>query len=337
MDDAILGLVLLCPGAGSLLAMPIAGLLASRQGCRRVMVATTLVMCATLPLLALADSPMTLGLMLFVFGAGMGAMDCAMNIQAVVVERESGRAMMSGFHAFYSIGGFAGSALMTALLSGGLGPAGASSVSTIAMLIVGAVSVWYWRSERVLQGGVMFAWPHGAVILMGSFTFVLFLAEGAIMDWGAVFLTDVRQVAHSEAGSGFVAFSLTMTIARLLGDRLVQRLGRFRIIVLGAICAAAGILLATWVPHWQVTLLGFALVGVGCANIVPALFSMAGQQRVMPEGLAIAAVTTLGYAGILVGPALIGFMAHATSLAIAFACIAAALLGVAIGARWLKH
>jgi predicted MFS family arabinose efflux permease len=337
MDDAMLGVVLLCLGAGSLIAMPLTGVLAARQGCRRVMVVATVMMCAVLPLLEVAGSPTTLGLVLFVFGAGMGAIDCAMNIQAVVVERESGRAMMSGFHAFYSIGGFAGAALMTALLSGGLGPVVATGLSTLAIVLIAAFSIRYWRAERAAPGGAMLAWPHGAVILIGAFAFVLFLAEGAVLDWSAVFLTDVRQLPHSEAGSGFVAFALTMTITRLLGDRLVQRVGRFRMIVLGAICAAAGFLLATWVPHWQTTLLGFALVGLGCANIVPALFSMAGQQKVMPEGLAVAAITTLGYAGILVGPALIGFMAHATSLVIAFTAVAAAVLGVAIAARWLKH
>jgi predicted MFS family arabinose efflux permease len=337
MDDAMLGVVLLCLGAGSLIAMPLTGVLAARQGCRRVMVATAVMMCAMLPLLAVASSPTTLGLVLFVFGAGLGAMDCAMNIQAVVVERESGRAMMSGFHAFFSIGGFAGAALMTALLSGGLGPFGATGLSTLAIVLIAAFSIRYWRAERAAPGGAMLGWPHGAVILIGSFAFLLFLAEGAVLDWSAVFLTDVRRLPPSEAGSGFVAFALTMTITRLLGDRLVQRVGRFRIIVLGAICAAAGFLLATWVPHWPTTLLGFALVGLGCANIVPALFSMAGQQKVMPEGLAVAAITTLGYAGILVGPALIGFMAHATSLVIAFTAVAAAVLGVAIAARWLKH
>lgn len=333
----MLGVVLLCLGAGSLIAMPITGVLASRLGCRRVMVVTTALLCAMLPLLAVAGSPTTLGLALFVFGAGMGAIDCAMNIQAVVVERESGRAMMSGFHAFYSIGGFAGASLMTALLSGGLGLWVATGLSTFVIVLIAAFSGRYWRADRAAPGGAALAWPHGAVILIGSFAFVLFLAEGAVLDWSAVFLTEVRGVAHSEAGSGFVAFSLTMTITRLLGDRLVQRLGRFRIIVIGATCAAAGFLLATRVPHWQTTLLGFALVGVGCANIVPALFSMAGQQRVMPEGLAVAAITTLGYAGILAGPALIGFVAHATSLIIAFTCVAMAVLGVAIAARWLKH
>lgn len=336
MDDAMLGLVLLCLGAGSILAMPLTGVLASRQGCQRVMVASTAMMCAMLPLLAFAASPAALGIALFVFGAGMGAMDCAMNMQAVVVERESGRAMMSGFHAFYSIGGFVGAALMTALLSGGFMLWSATSLAMFGIVLLAVFSARFWRADRVTAGGASFAWPHGVVLLIGLFAFVLFLAEGAILDWSAVFLTEVRQVDAAHAGSGFVAFSLTMTVMRLLGDRLVERMGRLRTIIVGSMCAAAGLLLASWAPHWPTTLFGFALVGLGCANVVPVLFSMTGQQRVMPEGLAVAAVTTLGYAGILAGPALIGVIAHASSLVVAFLCVAAALVGVAISARWLK-
>src|SRR5690606_7113526 len=122
LDEAMLGMVLLCLGAGSLLAMPMAGALAARQGARKVMVVAMLLIGLTLPALAVAPDPLSLGLVLFVFGAAMGAMDCTMNIQAVVVERESGRALMSGFHAFYSIGCFVGAAAMTALLSASMSP-----------------------------------------------------------------------------------------------------------------------------------------------------------------------------------------------------------------------
>ena len=122
LDEGSLGLVLLCLGAGSLLAMPIAGMLAARHGCRAVMIATLVMVIATLPLLAVAPSPLTLGLVLFVFGAGVGACDCVMNMQAIMVERDSGRPMMSGFHAFYSIGGAVGAGAMTALLAFHLPP-----------------------------------------------------------------------------------------------------------------------------------------------------------------------------------------------------------------------
>src|SRR5690606_28916827 len=135
LDEAMLGIVLLCLGAGSLVAMPLAGALAARQGCRRVMVAAMLAASLALPALAVAPGAVGLGVALFVFGAAIGAMDCTMNLQAVAVERESGRALMSGFHAFYSIGGFAGAAAMTALLSAGAAPLPAC-VAAVAVVLV---------------------------------------------------------------------------------------------------------------------------------------------------------------------------------------------------------
>jgi len=336
LDEATLGLVLLCLGTGSLLAMPLTGLLATRLGYRRVMLIALALILLALPLLPLAGSAAWLGLTLFAFGAGVGAMDCAMNMQAVVVERESGRAMMSGFHGFYSVGGFVGAALMTLLLSAGLAPMPAALCMVGALLLLLVFSAPHWRAGRAPHEGPLLAWPHGIVVFIGVLAFVLFLAEGSMLDWSAVFLVEVRQIEPSRAGAGFVAFSLSMTVMRLSGDALVDRLGRRPTMVAGALAAAAGFALATLVPDWRVALAGYVLVGLGCANIVPVLFSMAGEQRAMPESIAIPAISTMGYAGVLAGPALIGFLAHASSLVFAFLCLAAALVMVAISVRWLR-
>ncbi|MEG0186425.1 MAG: MFS transporter, partial [Stenotrophomonas sp.] len=301
INDATLGLVLLCLGAGSLLAMPLSGVLAARLGCRSVMIASTLLICLTVPGLAWAGSAGMLGLVLFVFGAGVGAMDCTMNVQAVAVERDARRVMMSGFHAFFSIGGFLGAASMTALLSAQVPPLVAVLIGVAGMLLAMLLSAAYWHRERM---------PHGIVLFIGVLAFVAFLGEGAMLDWSAVFLSDVRRVDASLAGIGYVIFTLTMTVARLFGDHLVQRIGRQRAIVFGALLAAAGVLLLTLVTPWQAALPGYVLVGLGCANIAPALFSLAGHQTRMPGALAITAVSTLGFAGILAGPALIGFAAN---------------------------
>ncbi|MDU1661671.1 MAG: MFS transporter [Stenotrophomonas maltophilia] len=337
INDATLGLVLLCLGAGSLLAMPLSGVLAARLGCRRVMVASSLLICLTVPGLALAGSAWTLGVVLFVFGAAVGAMDCTMNVQAVIVEREARRVMMSGFHAFFSIGGFLGAASMTVLLSAQLPPLASVLIGVGTMLLVTLLSATYWHSERMPHDTPMLALPHGIVLFIGVLAFVAFLGEGAMLDWSAVFLAEVRQVPRDQAGAGFALFTLAMTAMRLFGDGIVERLGRTRTLVFGGITAAAGFTLATLVPSFPVALAGYVLVGLGCANIVPALFSMAGQQRVMPESIAITAVTTLGYAGILAGPAAIGALAHGTSLGFAFLCVAALLLGVAASARSLAR
>ncbi len=326
----MLGVVLLCLGLGSLLAMPIAGMLAARHGCRPVMLVTVVIMAITLPLLALAPTPLTIGVVLLVFGAAIGAMDCVMNLQAVVVERESGRPMMSGFHAFYSIGALTGAVLVTLLLSAGASEQVATWVVAFGAALVTALSLRHWRTERAAQGGATFALPRGVVVLIGLVCFVTFLTEGSMLDWSAVFLHEVRAIDLEQAGWGFVAFNVAMMVTRLLGDRLVSRLGASRAVLLGGLLASAGFALATLVPSFSIALLGYALVGIGCANIVPVMFTLAGRQTRMPESVAIPAVTTLGYAGVLLGPASIGFIAQHWSLPFAFLLAAFALACVAV-------
>ena len=336
LDEATLGLLLLCLGAGSILAMPIAGLLATRFGCRRVTIGGTLLICLALPLLATAGSIPLLIATLFVFGAGLGIVDSTVNLQAVIVERASGRNMMSGFHGMFSVGGIAGAAGVSALLALGLTPLWAIVVVivlTLAALLKAAPHMLAYGSEST---GPAFAVPHGVVLFIGLLCFTVFLAEGAMLDWSAVFLTTEKQIGEAYAGLGYAAFAVTMTAGRLTGDSIVRHLGARRVIVLGGLFAAAGLALATLAPGWELALAGYALVGIGCSNIVPVLYTAVGKQTVMPENIAVPAITTLGYAGILAGPAAIGFVAHASSLSIAFLLIAAMLVAVAISGRILK-
>ena len=336
LDEATLGLLLLCLGAGSILAMPVAGILATRFGCRRVLIGGTLLICLALPLLATASSMPLLVATLFVFGAGLGCVDSTVNLQAVIVERASGRNMMSGFHGLFSVGGIAGAAGVSALLALGLSPLWAIVVVivlTLAALLKAAPHLLPYGSE---SSGPAFAVPHGVVLFIGLLCFTVFLAEGAMLDWSAVFLTTEKNIGEAYAGLGYAAFALTMTAGRLTGDTIVKRLGARRVIVVGGIFAAAGMALATLAPSWEVSLLGYALVGMGCSNIVPVLYTAVGKQTVMPEHIAVPAITTLGYAGILAGPAAIGFIAHASSLSIAFLLITAMLVAVAISGRILR-
>lgn len=336
LDDAQLGLMLLCLGIGSVLMMPLAGGLAARFGCRRTILAAGTVICLCLPALMLAPSIPVLAAALAVFGASLGVLDVVMNLQAVIVERASGRAMMSGFHGMYSVGGIAGAGGVAGALAWGASPLVAiTGTAVLAALLLAAA-----RGGLLAQGGEgdhpAFALPRGRVLLVGAVCFAMFLSEGAVLDWSAVFLTAERNLDAAYAGLGYAAFALTMTVGRLTGDAIVRRLGTTRVIVLGGLTAAAGLLLATLAPSWEAALVGYALVGAGCSNIVPVLYTAVGKQTLMPESIAVPAITTLGYAGILAGPALIGFVAHASSLSLAFGLIAVALLGVAISGKILK-
>ena len=336
LDEGTLGLLLLCLGVGSILAMPISGALAARFGCRRVLSGGTLLICLALPLLATMTSLPWLVAALFLFGAGLGTVDSTVNLQAVIVERASGKTMMSGFHGMFSLGGIIGAAGVSALLGLGLSPLGATLVVNGVLLVAlfkAAPHLLPYGSE---SSGPAFAIPHGVVLFIGILCFIVFLAEGAVLDWSAVFLTTERAVDTAYAGLGYAAFALTMTVGRLTGDSVVHRLGAKRVIIYGGSIAAAGFLLATLAPMWQAALLGYGLVGAGCSNIVPVLYTAVGKQTLMPEAIAVPAITTIGYAGILAGPALIGFVAHGSSLSFAFGLIALSLVAVAISGKVLK-
>ncbi|QBX40870.1 MFS transporter [Pseudomonas fluorescens] len=336
LDEGTLGLLLLCLGVGSILAMPLAGILATRFGCRKVATGGTLLICAALPLLATVSSIPALIATLFMFGAGLGTVDSTVNLQAVIVERASGKHMMSGFHGLFSLGGIVGAAGVSALLGLGLTPLAAMLV--VVAVLIGALfkAVPHMLPYGSESSGPAFAIPHGIVLFIGGMCFIVFLTEGAALDWSAVFLAQERGIDTAYAGLGYAAFALTMTAGRLLGDRIVRSVGATRIILFGGLLAAAGLFLATFAPSWEAALLGYALVGAGCSNIVPVLYTAVGKQTVMPESIAVPAITTLGYAGILAGPAVIGFVAHASSLSFAFGLMAVLLVAVAIGGKTLK-
>jgi predicted MFS family arabinose efflux permease len=339
LDDADLGLVLLAFGGGSMVSMPLVGWLTHRYGNRKVISVAGLMLCVAIPLLAIVPNALALAAVLLYFGAMLGAVDVAMNAHAVEVERRDGRALMSGFHGLFSIGGLAGAAIMSALLALGLTLwAGALTIALLLALIVlsqrgsllpGVDDATAWSTG--------FRLPRGLVLLLGLLCFVSFLAEGSMLDWSAVLLRDFRGFSAASAGIGYACFSVAMATGRLAGDRLVERLGPVSAVRIGASTAALGFLLAAMAPWPVASLSGFVLIGLGASNIVPVMFSAAGRLPGNPPAISIAAVTMLGYAGLLSGPALIGFMAHASNLPVALAVVAGLLLLVAGSARIVRR
>ena len=327
VDDAGLGLLLLCLGVGSVVAMPVTGVLSSRLGARPIIVAAGIGLALLLPTLAVAATPLTLGLALFGFGAAIGSIDIAINVHAVEVERASSRPLMSGFHAMFSIGGFAGASAMTFLLSARV-DALFSAVMGSVLLVIAIAVAW----PRLLKGssdaqGPLLVRPRGGVLLLAALAAITFLVEGAMLDWSALLLIDTSLVTPAYGGLGYTMFAIAMTLGRIVGDRVVALVGDQGTLRWGGLIAVAGLAVVLLAPGPGVALLGFLLIGLGASNIVPVLFRQAGAQRAMPAGLAVAAITTVGYAGILIGPAAIGFVAHASSLPLAF-WLLAALLGL---------
>lgn len=334
VSDAALGGLLLFLGLGSLIAMPLTGSLVGKQGCKRVILCSSLLVMLLLPFMATLATPVTLAIALMLFGAAIGTLDVAMNIQAVEVEKAAERTMMSGFHGFYSVGGIAGAGLVSAMLWLGLSPLQAVLAILLLLLLLLLGSQRWLLTERMHQENTpLFVVPRGWVLFLGLLCFILFLTEGAVLDWSALLLTQERMMPAAQAGLGYAVFSIAMSIGRLTGDRIVNRFSNRLVLAGGCLCAALGVLLLITVNNVTVALLSFLLIGFGAANTVPILFSAAGRQTAMPVNMAISAMTTIGYAGILAGPALIGFVAHGFSLVTAFAAIVVLLVAVAASAR----
>ncbi len=318
VNDAELGILLLCIGIGGVIAMVASGPFSARYGSRPVIIAGGYAMAAILPLLAILPTPITLGLALLAFGAALGLLDVAMNVHAVEVERAEGRPLMSGFHAMFSIGGFFGSSLVTGLLTLQV-PAWAGTLAC-GLLMAAATFVAAPRLLNTIpsKGGPLFALPRGVVALLALLAAVTFLVEGAMLDWSALLIAGNRLLPVDQAGLGYAIFAIAMTAGRLTGDAAVKRLGDGWMLAVGGIVAVAGFVLLLASPWVIPALAGFALIGLGAANVVPVYFRRAGMQQAMPPALAITAITATGYAGLLLGPAVIGFASNLVGLTACF-------------------
>ncbi|KPX93643.1 Uncharacterized protein ALO63_00139 [Pseudomonas amygdali pv. mori] len=337
LDEASLGMLLFCLGAGSMLMMPFVGRVAGRIGCRNTMLLACVGIAISLVGLSMAGSFWLLVAFLLLFGASVGTADVNMNLQGSVVERHLGKSLMSGFHGLFSVGNIFSAVVLSGLLWCGLSPTAAIGVLIVlcaTMLAYFAKHMLpYAESERAEGKSKV----SGLAILLGGLCFVAFLVEGSMLDWSAVFLKSFRDVPASNAAIGYAAFSTMMAVGRLTGDRVVGWLGAKRVLVLGALLAIAGMTLAVAVNDALVSVLGFVMVGAGLSNLVPIFCSRAGRQTDMPVGQALATVNAIGYAGILMGPALIGFVAHLTSLSIALVITGLLLLSVLITSKTVSY
>ncbi|HAG20280.1 MAG TPA: MFS transporter [Pseudomonas sp.] len=328
MTDAVFGLLLLCIGIGSLTWMPISGVLVARWGIRPVQLCSVALLALALAGMALTDSIGWLGLALFCFGGSLGVIDVIMNIQAVLVETAVGRRLMSNFHGMYSLGAISGALVLTGLLSLGLAPEVGSFMMIGVIVAANLALARGYLPNRAPGGGLAFVCPTGLVMLVGLMCFVVYLAEGAVLDWSALYLTGEKGLEVARGGLGYAAFALMVTIARFAGAPLVNSLGTARVIAFGGMLAAFGIGLSLTAEHWALALVGYGLCGLGCANVSPVLISSLSRQDGMPVQLAVTVATTIGFAGVLAGPAMMGMVAHFSSLGMAFALLAVLLLGI---------
>ncbi len=339
IGEGTLGLLLLCMGVGSILAMPMTAFLTSRFGCRQVITVSAAGLCLVLPLLATVSDVSLMAATLVGFGIVMGCTSVSMNLQAVLVERHAEKALMSGFHAMFSLGGILGSGSTALLLAMGVVPLAAAiavSLVMLSFLIAARPGLLPYNDAGGAQPPAFVA-PQGIVLAIGVLSLLAMLAEGGVLDWGALFMVEAHGADLGLAGFAYTAFAITMTIGRLIGDRLRTAFGDLTVLTVSALVATAGFLAGLLLPSAAAALFGFLLVGAGVSNIAPILFTLTGKTKRMPANLAVASVLTVGYVGIIAGPAAIGIIAHATSLQTAFFLLCGAMLVIAIFARAIFH
>ncbi|WP_207626990.1 MFS transporter [Photorhabdus stackebrandtii] len=323
-----LGLLLFFLGLGSIISMPVTGLLSARFGCRRVITLSGICTIIMLPFLVMVSNPTQLGLALFLFGASIGTVDVSMNIQAVVVEKNAKRSLMSGFHGFFSLGGIFGASGVSALLY--FNYAAIATCLIVSLMLIVLFSLAYsgliHETNLNYKADKKIAFPRGIVIVACLLCLMMGIIEGSVIDWSAIFLSGERGISTSLSGLGYAAFAATMTIGRFMGDRLISRIGGRKVFFIGTATIAIGFFLIVSWDEFAISMVGFALIGLGASNIVPILCSISGSQKIMPPSHAVAAIVTFGYSGIMAGPALIGFVAQYTSLETAFTALAVGAL-----------
>ncbi|MEI2597008.1 MFS transporter [Acinetobacter pittii] len=339
LNHADFGLLLLCMGIGSMIAMPATGALVKRWGCRPLIALALMLLMVLLPSLTMWSSIVTMAVALFIFGSAAGCLGVAINLQAVVVEKHSVRALMSSFHGMCSLGGLTGAMLVTALLAVGLSPLMSTLSVVMILLVIGGVAIpscltSFEQDEKPLedttQAPKKLYRPDGIILLIGVMCFIAFLSEGAAMDWGGIYLTSKYQLNPAFAGLAYTFFALSMTTGRFAGHILLKQWGEKNIVTYSAIGAAIGMAVIVTAPVWQVVVLGYALLGLGCSNIVPVMFSRVGRQNNMPKAAALSLVSTIAYTGSLSGPALIGVIGEWTGLSTVLTGVAVLLFIIAL-------
>jgi len=337
IDTGTLGFLLLTIAGGAIAAMPVSGWMSARWSTRAVTLASGGLFAVTGVLLMNADGLLPLFLAAFAFGASNGVLDVSMNANASEVESARGIPTMSSFHGFFSLGGLLGAALGGMLIGAGLGNGRGALMAGIAIAVIVALCSPHVLRVAPSKHESHFALPRGPALFLGLLGMLCFAVEGALVDWSALLLTERTRAEPASAALGYSAFSIAMAACRFAGDRLVLRFGAMRVMVTGGLGMFAGLMLAVLSTSFVLSACGFALIGLSAANVVPLIFAAAARIPGMSAGGGLATVATLGYAGLLLAPPLIGSVAAHTNIAVALGILSVSGIVIAANARVVKR
>lgn len=324
IDNGILGFVLLATSVGALIAMPFTGWLIMRNGSRRITIISVFVYCIVVPLVPLMPGLAGLVFIFFSMGLTAGMLDVSMNAQAVMVEQQHGKPIMTSFHALFSIGMVAGAGcgalfikLNTTLFT--------HFSAVIGLSLLGAAWARYHlihdKPEDKIVEGPAFRLPNVAMVSIGVIAFCCMLGEGAMADWSTNYMENIAHADKALAPIGLSAFALAMTIGRLFGDSARIRFGDRNLMIACGLVSTIGLMLTLLFIHPFAVITGLFVTGIGLSSIVPIAYSIAGNTKDLPSGVGLAMVTTVGYSGFLFGPPLIGLFADLYSLRISLGLV----------------
>ena len=323
IDNGTLGLVLLATSLGAVLAMPFTGWLILRNGSRKISIISVFSYCIFVPLVPLMPGLVGLFFIFFMMGVTAGMLDVSMNSQAVMVEQQMQKPILTSFHALFSIGMVAGASCGSLFIK-------LQSPLVIHLSIITALSIAgaLWARYHLIHDkpqekldGPAFRLPNAAMVSIGIIAFCCMLGEGAMADWSTNYMENISHADKAFAPLGLSAFALAMTIGRILGDSARSKFGDQKLMIACSLVSTFGLSFAMIFISPYATIVGFFIVGLGLSAIVPIAYSIAGNTKDLPPGVGLAMVTTVGYSGFLFGPPIIGFLADWQTLRIALSLV----------------
>ncbi len=328
LNDGEFGTVLFAMPIGSLLALPIAGIVIDKFGSRIIVISACCFYLFSLPLLGLANIGWQLAIALFFFGFGGDLLNISMNVQAVGVEKAQKRSFMNFFHAVFSVGFMSGAALGGVLAKIAISPV--IHLSVISLIVFGTGLACYAillpNDEKPSEPQPLFALPDKSLMTMGMICLCAMLAEGAMADWSVIYYKKILNNSTGFVTAGFTAFSVAMVVGRFLGDYVVEKIGLAKLLLINSLLLVIGMCIGLGTLSYLAVIIGFGITGLGLSTMVPLIYSEAGHSKTQSSGVALAAISTVGMFGFLCGPVLIGYISEYSNLRIALSLLV--LLGV---------
>jgi MFS family permease len=338
LSSSALGTVLFALPFGFFLSLPFAGWLVGKLRSKRVVVLSSIFYGLSLVSIGVAADMISLFVCLFSFGFFANLLNISINTQAVAVEASYKKKIMASFHGTWSLAGFVGAALGTWMIGNAFAPLQHYMFICITFLVVNIVCASYLVNKDEASGEKrpLFAMPDKPLISLGVIAFCSMMVEGAMFDWSGMYFIKVVQVAPEYTGVGYTVFMIAMASMRFLADSLSGRFGLKRILQTSGVLATVGLLLAVLFPELIPSLIGFFLIGMGVSAVVPMVYSAAGKSKSLSPGIALTAVSSMGFIGLLIGPPIIGFIAQATTLRVSFLTISIMSLAVVVFSSLLR-